>query len=106
MYRCICINTPTLVTRYLDKAFNLIHGEGASLNDENMMDPVKTTAKVMQTKCPDVGMEVIKLFTSVKYFSRIKALNEKTKIDIITERKRKAEVNNETQASKEKARLY
>ena len=47
------------------------------------------------------------MFTSVKYFSRIKALNEKTKIDIITERKRKAEINNEKpKPAKKKARLY
>ena len=44
---------------------------------------------------------------SVKYFSRIKALNEKTKIDIVTERNRKAEMNNEKpKPAKKKARLY
>ena len=79
----------------LDQAFNLIHGEGASLNDEDMTDPVKTTAEEIQTKCPDVNMKVIKLFTKVKYFSRIRALNEQTKIDILAERKRKAEMNNQ-----------
>ena len=50
-------------------------------------------------------MEVVKLFTGFKYFSHIKALNEKTKIDIITERKRKAEINNEKPKPAKKARL-
>ena len=43
----------------LDQAFNLIHGEGASLNDEDMMDPVKTTAKMIKTKCPDGGRQTV-----------------------------------------------
>ena len=79
----------------LDQAFNLIHGEGASLNDENMTDPIKITAEDIQKKCPDVNTNVIKLFTKVKYFSRITALNEKTKVDDLADRKRKAEENNQ-----------
>ena len=43
---------------------------------------------------------------SVKYFSRIKALNEKTKIDIVTERNRKAEMNNEKPKPAKKKRHY
>ena len=78
----------------LDQAFNLIHGDGASLNDGNMMDPVKVTAADIQKKCPDVNADVVKLFTKVKYFGRIKAINEKTKLDIFAERKWKAEENN------------
>ena len=78
----------------LDQAFNLIHGDGASLNDRNMMDPVKITVSKVQKKCPDVNADVVKLFTKVKYFGRIKAINEKTKLDIFADRKRKAEENN------------
>ena len=79
----------------LDQAFNLIHGEGASLNDKNMMDPVEKTAGGIQKKCPDVNTDIIKLFTKVKYFSRITALNEKTKVDDLVDRKRKAEETNQ-----------
>ena len=79
----------------LDQAFNLVHGEGASLNDENMMDPVKTTAEVIQKKCPAINAKVIKLFTKVKYFSRITALKEKRKLDNLADRKRKAEEKNQ-----------
>ena len=79
----------------MDKAFNLIHGAGATLNDEKMTDPIPSTAESIQKKCPDINKGVITYFTKVKYFYRIKAINEKNKIDIVTERKRKAEERNQ-----------
>ena len=60
-----------------------------------MKDPISSTARQIKQKCPDINTEVITFFTKVKYFSRVKAINEQYKIDIVKERKRKADERNE-----------
>ena len=79
----------------MDHAFKLIHGAGASLHDKNMKDPITTTAREIQRKCPDINQGVIVFFTKIKYFARIKAINEQNRINIVAERKRKAEERND-----------
>ena len=55
----------------MDHSFNLIHGSGASLNDETMKDPTTTTAHEIQKNCPDINQKVIRYFTKVKYFAKM-----------------------------------
>ena len=81
----------------LDQAFNLIHGDGPSLNDRNMIDPVKVTATDIQKKCPDVNADVIKVFTKVKYFERIKAINENLKLSLIGRGKQRRRIKSPSQ---------
>ena len=79
----------------MDKVFNLVHGSGAQLKDENMKNPIKTTVEEIKKRCPDINGSVINFFTKMKYHARIKALNEQELIENVAERKRKAIERNE-----------
>ena len=79
----------------MDHAFNIIHGEGASLNHKMRKDPIPRTAVEIHKKCPDINQNVIEFFTKVKYYSRVRALNEQNKIEVISTRKKKAIEKNE-----------
>ena len=76
-------------------AFNIVHGVGAQLNPEMKVDPIQTTVVEITKRCPEIKLEVIKLFTKIKYHARIKALNEQNLLDQKSERKRKAAEKNE-----------
>ena len=73
----------------MDKAFNLVHGAGAQLRDEGMKNPIKTTYEKIKTMCPDINIKAIDYFTRIKYYSRVRSLNEDPLIS-----KRKASDNN------------
>ena len=60
----------------MDKAFNSVHGAGAQLRDEQMKEPIETTAKMIKKMCPDINIKVINVFTSTKYHARVRSLNE------------------------------
>ena len=81
--------------RAMDQAFNQIHGAGAKLNDSSMKDPITSTSREIEKKCPGIIENVIKYFTKIKYHARIRAMNEQDKMDIIADRKRKALERNE-----------
>ena len=72
-----------------DLGFNSLHGEGAQLKDgPNIM---KQTVSYILSLYPNVPSEIVELFVKVKYFARIKALNELDIRDRASELKRKAE---------------
>ena len=81
--------------KMMDRAFNFVHGVGAQLNPEMKVDPIQTTVVEITKRCPEIKLEVIKLFTKIKYHARIKALNEQNLLDQKSERKRKAAEKNE-----------
>ena len=81
--------------KLMDSAFNLIHGDGAQLNDENIKDPIKTTAEKIKGMCPNIAFNVVELFTKVKYHARVKSINERTSIEQVEKRKTKAFEKNE-----------
>ena len=60
----------------MDKAFNAVHGAGAQLRDEQMKEPIETTAKMIKKMCPDINIKVINVFKSTKYHARVRSLNE------------------------------
>ena len=62
--------------KMMDKAFNVVHGAGANLNDEKMKDPISITVKKIKNMCPDININIIDLFTKVKYHARVRSLNE------------------------------
>ena len=63
--------------------------EGASLNHKMRKDPIPRTAVEIHKKCPDINQNVIEFFTKIKYYSRVRALNEQNKIEVISTRKKK-----------------
>ena len=72
-----------------DLGFNSLHGEGAQLKDgPNIM---KQTVSYILSLYPNVPSEIAELFVKVKYYARIKALNELDIRDRASELKRKAE---------------
>ena len=72
-----------------DLGFNSLHGEGAQLKDgPNIM---KQTVSYILSLYPKVPSEIAELFVKVKYYARIKALNELDIRDRASELKRKAE---------------
>ena len=81
--------------RLMDSAFNQVHGAGAQLNDEKVIDPIKTTADRIKKICPDIALNIIELFSKIKYHSRIKSINEQNIIEQVEKRKLKASERNE-----------
>ena len=81
--------------KMMDRAFNIVHGVGAKLNSEMKADPIQTTVVEIMKRCPAIKLDVIQLFTKVKYHARIKAMNEQNLLDQKSERKRKAAEKNE-----------
>ena len=81
--------------KMMDRAFNVVHGVGAKLNNEMKVDPIQTTVVEISKRCPEITLKVIQLFTKVKYHKRIKDINEQNLRDQKTERKRKAAEKNE-----------
>ena len=70
----------------------MIHGVGSKLNDEKMKNPIQKTIDEIMKRCPDIKLEVVELFTKVKYHARVRSINEQKVIDKIDNRKRKAGV--------------
>ena len=81
--------------KLMDKAFNVVHGVGARLNTEMKVDPIQTTVTEIKKRCPQINSEVIELFTKIKYFARIRALNEQHILDKKADLKRKAAARKE-----------
>ena len=71
--------------KIMDKAFNLLHGAGAQLNDDKM----KTTVEKIKTMCPAISIKVIDFFTKMKYHERVKSINENNSIKQVAKRKDK-----------------
>ena len=71
-----------------DRAFNLLHGEGASLTD--LSNVLVRTESFIQEKYPEIPKSIVKLFTKIKYYARIRALNEHDILLRAAELKRKA----------------
>ena len=81
--------------KMMDRAFNFVHGVGAKLNTEMKGDPIQTTVSEIRKRCPEIKSEVIELFTKIKYFARIRALNEQHNLDKKADLKRKAAARKE-----------
>ena len=76
-----------------DHAFNLMHGEGATVKDcKNVLDQ---TSGFISKLYPDIPDKIAKLFVKVKYHARVKALNEKDILVRGEELKRRAQERKE-----------
>ena len=75
------------VTR-CDQAFNILHGQGASLKD--LCNVLEKTESFIKLRNPDIPLSIIQLFTRIKYHARIRALNESDILKRAEELKRKA----------------
>ena len=76
--------------KLMDRAFNCIHGVGPQLSTEMKVNPIQTTVTEIRKRCPQIKSEVIELFTKIKYFARIRDLNEQHNLDKKADLKRKA----------------
>ena len=67
-------NIKTMCRKCNDE-FNDFHGNSL----KNCKDPIKKLQKLINSKHPDIPQKVSKLFCNVKFYSRLKRLNNKIK---------------------------
>ena len=87
-----------------DRAFNSIHGEGATL--ANLSDVMVKTENFIKNQFSEVPGDIIKLFTKIKYYARIRAINELHILERSSELKRKAEARKEAPKKLKTMREY
>ena len=65
--------------RQVNEAFNRLHGHGFKLKmGANMLE--RTVRFIMRQKsCQDIDIKIVRLFSKVKFFYRIKCINLKVK---------------------------
>ena len=65
--------------RRVNKAFNRLHGHGFKLKmGANMLE--RTVRLIMRQKsCQDIDIKIVRLFSKVKFFYRLKCINLKVK---------------------------
>lgn len=65
--------------RRVNEAFNRLHGHGCKLKmGANMLERTVIFIK-KQNSCEDIDIKIVRLFTKVKFFYRIKCINLKVK---------------------------
>ena len=65
--------------RRVNEAFNILHGQGFKLKiGANMLE--RTVKFIMRQKsCQDIDIKIVRLFSKVKFFYRLKCINLKVK---------------------------
>ena len=81
-----------------------MHGDGATL--ANLHDVLVKTEKFIKNQFPEVPEDIIRLFTKIKYYARIRAINEHHIFERTSELKRKAEARKEAPKKLKTMREY
>ena len=85
---CAPTDETLLLTLKCDEGFNLMHGEGCNLKDcKNVFEK---TGSFIRSLFPEIPDDLVRLFVKIKYYARIRALNEHEIVLRKEELKRKA----------------